>query len=160
MTAMEEPGTQARLQHQMAKAFGQPFSRCKCTASKQTVISLHWPNSRANSPSTPAPTSKRNPGFPWLQLMRSSKCGKAGVAQIEFILKCWIIFVSRNKQLFGRIRRHKRCRFNPWVGKIPWRRKWQPTPVFWPGEFHGQRSLTDYSPQDHRVGHDWACMHT
>ena len=36
--------------------------------------------------------------------------------------------------------------FNPWVGKIPWRRKWQPTPVFLPGESHGQRSLADYSP--------------
>ena len=35
---------------------------------------------------------------------------------------------------------------NPWVGKIPWRRKWQPTPVFLPGEFHGQRSLVGYSP--------------
>ena len=32
-------------------------------------------------------------------------------------------------------------RFDPWVGKIPWRRAWQPTPVFLPGEFHGQRSL-------------------
>jgi len=31
--------------------------------------------------------------------------------------------------------------------KIPWRRKWQPTPVFLPGEFHGQRSLAGYSPQ-------------
>ena len=31
-------------------------------------------------------------------------------------------------------RRHKRCRFDPWVGKIPWRRKWQPTPVFLPGK--------------------------
>ena len=31
--------------------------------------------------------------------------------------------------------------FNPWVGKIPWRRKWQPTPAFLPGESHGQRSL-------------------
>ena len=37
-------------------------------------------------------------------------------------------------------RRHKRCRFNPWVGKISWTRKWQPTPVFLPGESHGQRS--------------------
>ena len=37
--------------------------------------------------------------------------------------------------------------FNPWVGKIPWRRKWQPTPVFLPGEFHGQRSLVGYSGQ-------------
>ena len=31
-----------------------------------------------------------------------------------------------------------------WIGKIPWRREWQPTPVFLPGEFHGQRSLADY----------------
>ena len=43
-------------------------------------------------------------------------------------------------------RRHKRCRFNPWVGKIPWSRKWQPTPVFLPGKSHGQRSLAGYSP--------------
>ena len=35
--------------------------------------------------------------------------------------------------------------FNSWVGKIPWRRKWQPTPVFLSGESYGQRSLTDYS---------------
>ena len=37
-------------------------------------------------------------------------------------------------------------RFNPWVGKIPWRRKWQPTPVFLPGKSHGQKSLAGYSP--------------
>ena len=39
----------------------------------------------------------------------------------------------------------RRCRFDPWVGKIPWRRKWQPTTVFLPGESHGQRSLVGYS---------------
>ena len=42
-----------------------------------------------------------------------------------------------------------RCRrrgFNPWVGKIPWRRAWQPTPVFLPGEPHGQRLPASYSP--------------
>ena len=43
-------------------------------------------------------------------------------------------------------RRHKRHGFNPWIGKIPWRRAWQPTPVFLPREFHGQRSLESYSP--------------
>ena len=37
-------------------------------------------------------------------------------------------------------------RFDPWVGKIPWRRKWQPIPVFLPGKSHAQRSLADYSP--------------
>ena len=36
--------------------------------------------------------------------------------------------------------------FDPWVGKIPWRRKWQLTPVFLPGKFHGRRSLAGYSP--------------
>ena len=38
-------------------------------------------------------------------------------------------------------RRHRRCRFNPWVKKIPWRRKWQPCPVFLPKKSPGQRSL-------------------
>ena len=44
----------------------------------------------------------------------------------------------------------KRCGFNPWLGKIPWRRAWQPTPVFLPGEFHGQRRLAAYSPLGHK----------
>ena len=35
---------------------------------------------------------------------------------------------------------------NPWVRNIPWRREWLPTPLFSPGEFHGQRSLADYRP--------------
>ena len=47
-----------------------------------------------------------------------------------------------------------RCSFHPWVGKSPWRRKWQPTPVFVPGEPHGQRSLAGCSPWGRRrVGH-------
>ena len=53
----------------------------------------------------------------------------------------------------GRCRRHG---FDPWVRKIPWRRKWQPTPVFLPRKFHEQRSLVGYSPWDCRVGHDLA----
>ena len=55
-------------------------------------------------------------------------------------------------------RRHKRCSgFNPWVGKILWRRKWQSTPVFLPGESHGQRGepggLQPIGLQ--RVRHHW-----
>ena len=38
----------------------------------------------------------------------------------------------------------------PWIGKIPWRRAWQPTPAFLPGESHRQRSLVGYSPQGHK----------
>ena len=43
--------------------------------------------------------------------------------------------------------------FDPWLGKIPWRREWLPLPVFLLGEFHGQRSLAGYSLWYHRVGH-------
>ena len=43
-------------------------------------------------------------------------------------------------------RRRKRLGFDPWVGKIPWRRAWQPTPVILPRESHGHRSLAGYSP--------------
>ena len=51
-------------------------------------------------------------------------------------------------------RRHK---FDPWVRKIPWRTKWQLTPVFSPGKSHGQRILVGYSPWGHkRVRHDLA----
>ena len=49
----------------------------------------------------------------------------------------------------------RRRGFDPWLGNIPGRRMWQPTPVFSPGESHGQRSLVGYSPWGHtRVGHD------
>ena len=52
----------------------------------------------------------------------------------------------RGKESARQCRRH---RFNPWVQKIPWRRKWQPTPILLPGKSHGQRSLVGYSP--------WSC---
>ena len=43
-----------------------------------------------------------------------------------------------------------RPRFDPQVGRTPWKREWQPTPLFLPGKSHGQRSLADYSPWDHK----------
>ena len=52
-------------------------------------------------------------------------------------------------------RRCKRHGFDPWVGKILWSRKWQATPVFLLGKFHGQRRLAGYSPWGRRFGHDW-----
>ena len=44
----------------------------------------------------------------------------------------------------------RRHGFNPWIRKIPWKRKWQPTPVFLPRRFHEQRSLAGYSPWGHK----------
>ena len=64
---------------------------------------------------------------------------------------------TSGKQPGCQCRRHKRCGFDPWVGKIPQRRKWQPTYVFLPGKPHAQRSLAGYSPWGHkRVRHDLA----
>ena len=51
------------------------------------------------------------------------------------------------KNLPVNARRHRQCRFDPWVGSIPWRRAWQSTLVFLPGKSHGQRSLVGYSPK-------------
>ena len=55
-------------------------------------------------------------------------------------LPCWL----RRSRICLQCRRPG---FDPWVGKIPGRRKWLPTSVFLPGEFHGQRTLAGYSPQ-------------
>ena len=52
---------------------------------------------------------------------------------------------ASGKQPSCQCRRHKRCGFSPWVGKIPWKKAQQPTSVFLPGELHGQR-LAGYSP--------------
>ena len=49
-----------------------------------------------------------------------------------------------------RVLQCRRPGFNSWVGKIPWRREWQPTTVFLPGKSHGQRSLLGYSPWGHK----------
>ena len=57
----------------------------------------------------------------------------------SFGLPWWL----SGKESTCQCRRHK---FDPWVGKVPWRRKWQPTPVFLPGKSHGRRSLVGYSP--------------
>ena len=53
---------------------------------------------------------------------------------------------TSGKESPSQYRRCKRWGLNPWARTIPWRRKWQPTPVFLPGESHGQRSLEGYSP--------------
>ena len=58
----------------------------------------------------------------------------------------WLPRWHSGKEFACQCRRHKRSRFDPWVGEIPWRRAWQPSPAFLPGESHGQRSLAGYSP--------------
>ena len=58
--------------------------------------------------------------------------------------------VSLVAQTVKRLSAFERLGFDTWVGKIPWRRKWQPTPVHLPGKYHGQRSLVGCSPWGHK----------
>ena len=82
-----------------------------------------------------------------------------GVTRSQTRLKWLSSSSSRAKRVLGvfpggisgkestcQCRRQKRCKFNPWIGKIPWNRKWHSTSVFLPGKSHGQRSLVVYSP--------------
>ena len=68
---------------------------------------------------------------------------------LQMLAKTSICLVWITHSLSCQCKRHKRCRFDPWVWKIPWRRTWKSTPVFLPGETHGQRSPVCYSPWGH-----------
>ena len=98
-------------------------------------------------------------GQPWARQLwkgvESSDDQGVGSQRID----SWASQVPRGKEPACQCRRHRRCGLCPWVRKIPRGRKWQPPPVFLPGEPHGQRSLVGYSPWgSQRVGHDWAWM--
>ena len=70
----------------------------------------------------------------------------AFVYEQSILIISWASQVAQCKESACQFRRSKRHGFNPWVGKIPCKRKWQPTPVCLPEESHGQRSLAGYSP--------------
>ena len=79
-----------------------------------------------------------------------SVCFKVWEAQV-----CYDPCISRwysGKESSCQCRRRKRHGFDPWVGKILWRRKWQSIPVFLPGEFHEERSLVGYKESDTTEG--------
>ena len=77
----------------------------------------------------------------------------------RFILYCSIGGAS-GKQSACQFRRRKRHGFDPCVREIPWSKKWQPTPVFLPGKFPGQRSLVGYSPWGSREWDMTECART
>ena len=85
-----------------------------------------------------------------------------GVAKSRTQMSDWTelnwILISWASQWLSAEESACQCRrrgFDLWVGKIPWRKKWQPTPIFLPEKFHGGRSLVDYNPWDcKRVRHN------
>ena len=95
----------------------------------------------------------RGPGFdPWSGNQIPHGTTKTSAAK-QIIKYGWLIGKESACQ-------RKRCGFDPWVRKIPWRRKWQPIPVFLPGKFDGQRSLAGYSPQGHKKSNTTAKLNT
>ena len=70
------------------------------------------------------------------------------ICNILYMCICGLPQWLSSKRIHLPCRSHRRHGFDPWVKKSPWRRAWQPTPVFLPGESHGQRSLVGYN---HRV---------
>ena len=63
----------------------------------------------------------------------------------------WYIGASLVAQTIRICLQCRRPRFDPWVGKMPWRKEWLPTPVLMPREFHRQRNLARYSPWSYKV---------
>ena len=72
--------------------------------------------------------------YSWAYIWRKTQFNKIHVPQCSFLVAQRVCL------------QNGRPGFDPWVGKIPWRRKWQPTPVFLPGKSQGWRSLAGYSP--------------
>ena len=80
--------------------------------------------------------------------------------KIGLILHNRLPWWLNGKESICQCRRPRRHWFDPWLWKIPGRKKCQPPPLFLPGRSHGQRSLAGYSPQGlQRVRHNWSYQH-
>ena len=101
---------------------------------------------------------KRNKTIYW---KRSKTMHTTNMCSVTNLYHICNLYVSLVAQMVKNLPTMQENSFDPWVGKIPWRREWLPTPVFLPGKFHGQRSLASYSPwESRRVGHNWVTFIT
>ena len=98
-------------------------------------------------------------GGPRIGLPPTPPPTEGSMETIVYLLVAWgFPSGASDKEPACQYRRCKRCRFDPWVRKIPRRRAWQPTPVFLPGESHGERTLEGYSQPmgSEKDRHDWS----
>ena len=145
-----------------------PFSRIQETERK---VKLHQEEAirqiqNVGQPVKPLPNMFRNSMFrpggarlgecEWIFLVlkgiKTARCNAWTLLDLDFkpnTIKQSFPGGTGGKEPACQCRRLKSHGFDSWVGKIPWRRKWQPNPVFLPGKSHGQRSLAGYSP--------WGC---
>ena len=153
-----------------------------CAGLSHSVMSDSWGPINCSPPGSPVhgDCSGKNTGVCSLSLLQGNfptqelNQGLLHCKQIHYPLSyqkspymyvCMYVYImkffpagSSGKESACQSRRFKRRRFNPWVRKIPWRRAWQPTPVFLPGESHGQRNLMGYSLLGHRESDKTATM--
>ena len=119
--------------------------RCLCLDLCVTNVGF-WQSVRQREETESPRRPRRDPVSQRKELHREELCR-------ELPLSVWLSGTSLMAQWVKnppQYRRHRRRRFIPWVRKIPWRKKWQPTPVFLPEKFHGQRSLVDCSSKGHK----------
>ena len=117
----------------------------------------HGPACKDGQPRLPA-LSRTVPASEGCDNMYLKLCS-AVVFCIFFFLLCYLFSNcfpgdSDSKEPAWQCRRRRRLGFEPWVRKIPWRREWQPTPVFLLGKCHGQKNLVGCRPWHYRVRHD------
>ena len=86
----------------------------------------------------------QNQEFPW------PKSSNEGIVCFPTILQCLLVILSNHVSFSIKDLQCRRPRFYPWVRQIPWRKEWQLTPVFLPGEFQGHRSLAGCSSWGHK----------
>ena len=105
-----------------------------------SVVNIKWQNvqERLNLTQILKTISRCNRAGEGEQGLRSRKNKK-----VKSLI--WLLRQRSGKESPCQSRRRKRCRFDPWVGKMLWSRKWQPIQAFLPRKFHGQRSLAGYS---------------
>ena len=129
-------------------------SKCRWASSNQVmalrVSRLGYPKGRGNSACRWPPDELQHHLFPGYPAFQCTSCLLD--SQIMQLLEFSLKYLNQPTQL-GQKRTYLQCRrprFDPWVGEIPQRRIQQPTPVFLPGESHGQRSLVGCSPWGHK----------
>ena len=94
---------------------------------------------------------------PWEETQSTAGFPIRALNSFDLEPQAFILFISpysiylprclSGKESICQCRIHKRYGFDPWVGQVPWRREWQPTQVFLPGEFLGQKNLAGYCPR-------------
>ena len=115
----------------------------------KSVLTTRWKQAEGREPETGSETEQLHGMLSSERMWRdgAGPCWAARLCTFVILQVCGFPKWRSGKEPACQYWRHKRCGFDHWVWKIPWRRKWQPYPVFLPGESRGQRSLMGYSPR-------------